>query len=565
MTIGTEIENDVARIENLRVRFSTDQGDFDAVKKACLTIDQGEILALVGESGSGKSVTSKAILQMLPDSSIESGTVLLRSDKHGLQDVQSLNPEQLREIRGKDAAMVFQEPSTALNPVYKIGWQIAEGIRAHTQLFEGRKLTNAEARKRAIEILEKVGIPSPETRVDYYPHQFSGGQKQRIVIAQALALGAKLIIADEPTTALDVTVQAEILTLLKSIREKFNTSILLITHNMGVVADMADRVIVMNQGQIVESADVYDLFANPKDAYTKKLLAAVPKIDSQTRRSNTRKVAIADDAEIVVQAENISVVYPGHGATKAFKAVDDVSFEIRKGEVMGLVGESGSGKSTIGRAIMGLSPFTGQLKVYGKVLSELNNKERRNLRQRIGYVFQDPFGSFNPLLTLGETIAEPMIVAGVGHHSGFWKKNLKEAMPRVEELLEMVQLPKDFASRFPHELSGGQRQRVGLARALALQPEFIIADEPTSALDVSVQKEVLKLFLDLQDELQFSCLFISHDLAVIDMVSDSISVLYHGEILEKGHGEQILTNPQHDYTKKLLASLPVPDPKIQRA
>ena len=565
MTIGTEIENDVARIENLRVRFSTDQGDFDAVKKACLTIDQGEILALVGESGSGKSVTSKAILQMLPDSSIESGTVLLRSDKHGLQDVQSLNPEQLREIRGKDAAMVFQEPSTALNPVYKIGWQIAEGIRAHTQLFEGRKLTNAEARKRAIEILEKVGIPSPETRVDYYPHQFSGGQKQRIVIAQALALGAKLIIADEPTTALDVTVQAEILTLLKSIREEFNTSILLITHNMGVVADMADRVIVMNQGQIVESADVYDLFANPKDAYTKKLLAAVPKIDSHTRRSNTRKVAIADDAEIVVQAENISVVYPGYGATKAFKAVDDVSFEIRKGEVMGLVGESGSGKSTIGRAIMGLSPFTGQLKVYGKVLSELNNKERRNLRQRIGYVFQDPFGSFNPLLTLGEAIAEPMIVAGVGHHSGFGKKNLKEAMPRVEELLEMVQLPKDFASRFPHELSGGQRQRVGLARALALQPEFIIADEPTSALDVSVQKEVLKLFLDLQDELQFSCLFISHDIAVINMVSDSISVLYHGEILEKGHGEQILTNPQHDYTKKLLASLPVPDPKIQRA
>lgn len=307
---------------------------------------------------------------MLPDSSIESGTVLLRSDKHGLQDVQSLNPEQLREIRGKDAAMVFQEPSTALNPVYKIGWQIAEGIRAHTQLFEGRKLTNAEARKRAIEILEKVGIPSPETRVDYYPHQFSGGQKQRIVIAQALALGAKLIIADEPTTALDVTVQAEILTLLKSIREEFNTSILLITHNMGVVADMADRVIVMNQGQIVESADVYDLFANPKDAYTKKLLAAVPKIDSQTRRSNTRKVAITDDAEIVVQAEHISVVYPGHGATKAFKAVDDVSFEIRKGEVMGLVGESGSGKSTIGRAIMGLSPFTGQLKVYGKVLSD---------------------------------------------------------------------------------------------------------------------------------------------------------------------------------------------------
>lgn len=571
MTIGTENKNDVARIENLRVRFSTDNGDFDAVQDTSLTIAEGEILALVGESGSGKSVTSKTLLQMLPDSSIEAGTVLLKTSEKGLADVHALSSSELREIRGTSAAMVFQEPATALNPVYKIGWQIAEGIRAHSQLFEGKKLDKAEARKRAIDILRKVGIPDPETRVDYYPHQFSGGQKQRIVIAQALVLGAKLIIADEPTTALDVTVQAEILELLKSIRDEFNTSILLITHNMGVVADMADRVIVMNQGRIVESADVYELFENPKDAYTKKLLAAVPKIDSLTRRANTRKVPLTVDPaidakpeQVVIEAKNISVIYPGQGANKEFIAVDNVSFEIRKGEVMGLVGESGSGKSTIGRSIMGLSPFEGDLKVYGKVLSKLNSKERRTLRQRIGYVFQDPYGSFNPLLTLGEAIAEPMIVAGPSHISGFGAKNLKTAMPRVEALLEMVKLPKAFANRFPHELSGGQRQRVGIARALALQPEFIIADEPTSALDVSVQAEVLKLFLDLQDQLQFSCLFISHDLAVIDMVSDYISVLYHGQIVEKGTGEQILTNPQNDYTKKLLASLPIPDPKEQR-
>ncbi len=571
MTIGTEKSTDVARIEHLKVRFSTDNGDFDAVEDTSLTINEGEILALVGESGSGKSVTAKTLLQMLPESSIESGTVLLRSSENGLQDVHALSYHELREIRGTTAAMVFQEPSTALNPVYKIGWQIAEGIRAHADLFEGKKLSKAEAKTKAVDILRKVGIPDPEIRVDYYPHQFSGGQKQRIVIAQALVLGSKLIIADEPTTALDVTVQAEILELLKSIRQEFNTSILIITHNMGVVADMADRVIVMNQGKIVESADVFELFDHPQDPYTKKLLAAVPKIDDKTRRASTRKTPLTIDPDldanpddVVIQAENISVVYPGQKGHKEFVAVDHVSFEIRKGEVMGLVGESGSGKSTIGRAIIGLSPFSGDLRVYGKVLSKLNSKERRQLRQRIGYVFQDPFGSFNPLLTLGEAIAEPMIVAGTNHPSGLGVANLKAAIPRIQELLEMVRLPKDFANRFPHELSGGQRQRVGLARALALQPEFIIADEPTSALDVSVQAEILKLFLDLQDELQFSCLFISHDLAVIDMVSDFISVLYHGQIVEKGTGGQILTNPQDEYTKKLLSSLPIPDPRLQR-
>ncbi|MEQ2876910.1 dipeptide ABC transporter ATP-binding protein [Enterococcus asini] len=571
MTLDTKTTQDVAQIDHLQVRFSTDNGDFDAVKDASLSIAPGEILALVGESGSGKSVTSKALLQMLPDSAIEAGTVLLRSGDKGLVDVHQLSANELRKMRGVDAAMVFQEPATALNPVYKVGWQIAEGLRAHPELCDGTKLTKDSARKKAIEILGKVGIPDPEVRVDYYPHQFSGGQKQRIVIAQALVLGAKLIIADEPTTALDVTVQAEILALLKDIRDEFNTAILLITHNMGVVADMADRVIVMNQGRIVESADVYELFKAPKDAYTQKLLAAVPKIAEETRRANTRKMPllVAPDADarpedIVVKAENMSVTYPAHGGSPAFQAVKDVSFEIRKGEVMGLVGESGSGKSTIGRAIMGLSPFSGKLEVYGDVLSEIPTKERRLLRQRIGYVFQDPYGSFNPLLTIGEAVAEPMIVAGPNSPSGFGVKKAKDALPRVAELLEMVHLPQSFATRYPHELSGGQRQRVGLARALALQPDFIIADEPTSALDVSVQAEVLKIFLELQDELQFACLFISHDLAVIDMVSDYITVLYKGQIVEKGTGGQILTAPKEAYTKKLLASLPIPDPVMQR-
>lgn len=571
MSLNTKTAADVAQIDGLKVRFSTDSGDFDAVKDASLSIAPGEILALVGESGSGKSVTSKALLQMLPDSSIEAGTVLLRSGDKGLVDVHQLSSSELRKMRGVDAAMVFQEPATALNAVYKVGWQIVEGLRAHPELSGGVKLTKEAARKKAIEILGKVGIPDPEIRVDYYPHQFSGGQKQRIVIAQALILGAKLIIADEPTTALDVTVQAEILALLKEIRAEFNTAILLITHNMGVVADMADRVIVMNQGKIVESADVYELFAAPKDAYTKKLLAAVPRIEEATRRANTRKktLLVAPDADarpedIVVKAENMSVTYPAQGGSPAFQAVRDVSFEIRKGEVMGLVGESGSGKSTIGRAIMGLSPFAGKLEVYGQVLSDIPTKERRLLRQRIGYVFQDPYGSFNPLLTIGEAVAEPMVVAGANSPSGFGVKKVKDAQPRVAELLEMVHLPKAFATRFPHELSGGQRQRVGLARALALQPDFIIADEPTSALDVSVQAEVLKIFLELQDELQFACLFISHGLAVIDMVSDYITVLYKGQIVEKGTGGQILTAPKEDYTKKLLGSLPVPDPVVQR-
>ncbi|MDR1861550.1 MAG: ABC transporter ATP-binding protein [Candidatus Ancillula sp.] len=554
---------DVVRLDNLRVRFSTDNGDVDAVKNVSLNVREREILAIVGESGSGKSVSTKTILQMLPDYAIEDGAVLLKSSETGkLRDVTSLGYRELREIRGQDASMVFQEPSNALNPVYRVGWQIAEGIRAH--LPKGEKLSKAQAKEKAIEIMRTVGIPDPEVRVNYYPHQFSGGQKQRIVIAQALVLGAKLIIADEPTTALDVTVQAEILELLKSIRDEFGTSILLITHNMGVVADMADRVVVMSEGAVVEENDVFKLFAVAENEYTRALLAAVPRIDAATRRVNTRKNPLTSQNEVIC-VKGLTVEYPAGFGVQSFKAVDNISFSIRKGEVLGLVGESGSGKSTTGRALINLVKSKGDISLFGQDVRKLNKKQMTEVMRKVGYIFQDPASSFNPLQTIGEAIAEPLLIAGKGDPSGFGVSRYEEALPRVERLLGLVHLPAEFCTRFPHELSGGQRQRVGFARALALQPEIIIADEPTSALDVSVQAEVLKLFLELQDRLQFSCLFITHDLAVVDMVSDTIAVMQKGKIVEMGTGEQILTNPGQDYTKQLLKSLPLPDPQLQRA
>jgi peptide/nickel transport system ATP-binding protein len=554
--------SELVDIKDLKVRFPSDDGCIDAVKGVSLEIDEGEIVALVGESGSGKTVTSKSILKMLPESSAVAGEVFVFSERdHSLVDMNSISEHKVRTLRGVSASMVFQEPSTALNPVYKIGWQLVEGLRAHSPL--GEQLSNKDVRKKAIEILTKVGIPDPEIRVDYYPHQFSGGQKQRIVIAQALILGAKLIIADEPTTALDVSVQAEILQILKDIRKEFNTSILLITHNMGVVADMADRVIVMNEGKVVEENDVFTLFESPKEDYTKLLLSAVPKIDTKTRRSTTRTGA-ADENKTLVSVKDLTVEFKTSFNKPSFKAVDGIDFEIKKGEVLGLVGESGSGKSTTAKAVMNLVKSSGTLELYGNDVRSFTKKQTKAIMRKIGYIFQDPYASFNPLQTLGEAIAEPMIVAGSKHESGFGVKNYKDAVPRVSELLELVKLPSSYINRFPYELSGGQRQRIGFARALALEPEIIIADEPTSALDVSVQAEVLKLFLELQERLQFSSLFITHDLAVVDMVSDRIAVMQKGKIVEIGTGEQILTNPQSDYTKNLLQSLPYPDPKIQR-
>jgi peptide/nickel transport system ATP-binding protein len=546
---------DVVDIEDLTVSFATDAGDVAAVQGVTLSVAAGEVLAIVGESGSGKTVTARSILGLLPETATTRGAVLLTSkDGASTADVVTLGRAGLGDVRGRDAAMVFQEPSTALNPVYPVGWQIAEGLRAHG------KYSRKEAREKAIDVMRRVGIPDPEHRVDHYPHQFSGGQKQRIVIAQALVLDPGVIIADEPTTALDVTVQAEILDLLRRCREEFGTAIVLITHNMGVVADLADRVAVMYQGRIVEQADVRTLFSAPQDPYTKQLLSSVPRLGEGRARTQDRadsRTRAWEDGIPVVEARDLRIVYPGRLRKPDFVAVDGVSFAIRPGEVLGLVGESGSGKTTIGRAIAGLAKVTGgSLKVLGTEMNGMREKRFRPVRERIGFVFQDPASSFNPLLSIADAVAEPLVVHGRA-------KDPQDARGRVDELLEAVQLPKAFGDRFPHELSGGQRQRASLARALALDPELLIADEPTSALDVSVQKRVLELFDELQRELGFACLFISHDLAVVDLLADRIAVLYKGELVEEGTGAEVLGNPQHPYTQRLLASLPVPDPEEQ--
>jgi peptide/nickel transport system ATP-binding protein len=544
---------DAVRIDDLTVSFATDAGAVKAVDGVSLHVAPGEVLAIVGESGSGKTVTARTILGLLPETATSSGAVVVSTDK-GDVDVVTLTNRQMREVRGPAVSMVFQEPSTALNPVYKVGWQIAEGLRAHG------KLSKKEGRAQAIDILRRVGIPDPETRVDYYPHQFSGGQKQRIVIAMALVLGPRLIVADEPTTALDVTVQAEILDLLRRCRVEFGSAIVLITHNMGVVADLADRVAVMYNGTLVEEADVSTLFADPKQEYTKKLLAAVPRIGEGTVQARER---LADrpkgwaESEPVVAASGLRIQYPGRIGQKGFVAVDGVSFAIRPGEVLGLVGESGSGKTTIGRAIAGLTKVTGgSLQVLGYEMNGVSERRFRDVRDRIGFVFQDPASSFNPLLTIAQCVAEPYIVHGQA-------SNAADARDRVDELLEAVQLPRAYGDRYPHELSGGQRQRASLARAIALKPPLLIADEPTSALDVSVQQKVLEVFADLQREFGFACLFISHDLAVVDIVADRIAVMHHGRLVEEGTGEQVLSVPEDAYTRRLLASLPVPDPEQQ--
>ncbi|MCT1658330.1 dipeptide ABC transporter ATP-binding protein [Brevibacterium luteolum] len=572
-------------IEDLDITFATDGGDVHAVNDLSLAVAPGEVLAIVGESGSGKTVTAKSILRLLPETATVGGAIVVSG-----ADVVTASREQLRELRGRSASMVFQEPSTALNPVFTVGWQIAEGLRVHNP-----KMNRKELRARVVEAMEKVGIPNASERYDYYPHQFSGGQKQRIVIAMALALGAKLIIADEPTTALDVTVQAEILDLLRDLRDEMDTAIVLITHNMGVVADLADRVAVMYRGDLVETADVQTLFAEPREEYTRSLLAAVPRLTSVSERkaggldaeaargtgAGEAEAAAASgsgaagtdaasesatgaeagrtrpDAAPIVVARNLEIVYPGGIGKPDFTAVDGVSFEIRPGEVFGMVGESGSGKTTIGRAIAGLTKATGgSLTVFGHEMVGFKERKFKPLRKRIGFVFQDPAASFNPHLSIGECVAEPIAV----HQPDMSAHDRRQ---RTRELLEAVQLPEAYAQRYPHELSGGQRQRASLARGIALNPELLIADEPTSALDVSVQARVLELFAELQERFHYAALFISHDLAVVDMLSDRIGVLFHGRLLEEGTGAQVLGSPQHDYTRKLIASLPVPDPVEQ--
>jgi peptide/nickel transport system ATP-binding protein len=534
--------NVILQVKDLGVDFWVEGEWVPAAKNLSYEISAGEVLAIVGESGSGKSASSMALLGLTPQNGRVFGSVKLAGE-----ELVNATSKRLRELRGRGISVIFQEPMTALNPVYTIGFQIMETLRVHFNM------TNEAAKKRALELLAMVDLPDPGKAFDSYPHQLSGGQRQRAMIAQAISCDPKLLIADEPTTALDVTIQAEILDLLRDLHKRLNSAILLITHDMGVVADLADRVLVMKDGVMVEQGSSRQIYKSPEQPYTKLLLAAVPNLGQGPAATAKPK----STADLVLSLKDVNIEYPKRGRVPAFLAAKGVSLEIAKGEVLGLVGESGSGKTTVGRAAVGLLPIkSGSLFVAGKDISRTSRSELRQLRSKLGIVFQDPGSSLNPRWSISQSIAEPLVL------SGAYSKN--QAATRIDELLDQVQLPTGYRNRYPHELSGGQRQRVGIARALALSPEFLVADEPTSALDVSVQARVLELLKDLQNDLGFACLFVSHDLAVVDFLADRIAVMNHGEIVEQGDKNQILRNPQQDYTKRLIAAVPVPDPDQQQ-
>ena len=530
------------QIRDLTVDFTVPGGTARAVSGVDLDLARGEVLALVGESGSGKSTTAMAIPGLLGDSATITGSITLDG-----QELVGASEKAFTAIRGEKVAVVFQEPMTALNPVFTIGWQIAEAIRMH------RKVSKDEARTQAIRLLELVDMPEPDKRIGYYPHQLSGGQRQRAMIAQALACDPELLIADEPTTALDVTVQAEILDLMRDLRSRVDAAILLITHDMGVVADMADRIMVMKDGRVVESGTADKIFHHADDPYTRSLLEAVPHLGSSVAEVEPAAPAPREDTP-AFSLDGAVVEFSGRRSL--FRAVDDVGLAVYPGEVVGLVGESGSGKSTVGKVAVGLVTLAwGTATLGGVDITRIKNRHLRPLRSKVGFIFQDPGSSLDPRWPVGQSIAEPLEL-----HT-----NLSRAQrdKRVAELLDRVRIPASMRNRYPHQLSGGQRQRIGVARALALDPALLIADEPTSALDVSVQVAVLDLLRELQADQGFACLFISHDLAVVEQMADRVVVMRSGKIVESGTTAQVLTAPRELYTKELLAAVPVPDPEQQ--
>jgi peptide/nickel transport system ATP-binding protein len=534
----------VLQVANYSVDFFVEGVWYPAAINMNFEVEAGKVLAIVGESGSGKSTTAMGLMDLLASNARVEGSVKV----NGVEMI-GAKKTLLRRARGRDVAYIFQEPMTALNPVYTIGFQIVETLRTHFDMGP------QDAKTRAIELITMVEIPNPEASFDKYPHQLSGGQRQRAMIAQSLACDPGLLVADEPTTALDVTVQAEILDLIRNLRDRLNSAILLITHDMGVVADLADDILVMKDGNTVEHGTADQIFNRPQHPYTQELLAAVPKLGSVAVRE------LAPDLvglPAVLSLKNVSIEYPKSGRIPAFRAVTDFSLEIFPGEIVGLVGESGSGKTTVGRAAIGLLPAVeGTIAVVGRDITKPTPQELREIRRHTGIVFQDPASSLNPRLPIGESIGEPLFLAGEAKGA--------ELDHRVEDLLDSVELPRGYRNRYPHELSGGQRQRVGIARALALTPDLLIADEPTSALDVSVQARFLDLLQDLQNKLKFACLFISHDLAVVDILSHRIAVMQNGRLVEVGPRDQILKSPREDYTKRLISAVPVPDPAEQRA
>jgi peptide/nickel transport system ATP-binding protein len=561
----------ILQVDGLNVDFWVEGEFYPAAIDMNYRVGRGEVLAIVGESGSGKSTSSMALLGLLPENARVTGSITLQG-----RQLRGVDDATLRTLRGNEIAVIFQEPMTALNPVYTVGFQIVEALRSHD-----RSLAPSEAKDKAVELLRLVEMPDPDQAFHKYPHQLSGGQRQRAMIAQSISCDPLLLIADEPTTALDVTVQAEILDLLRNLHKRLDSAIILITHDMGVVADLADRIMVMKNGEVVESGTVDAIFHAPQHPYTQQLLASVPHLGLgvleevehgpdhvETDTSSVPVIAAvrerASQAEPVAEArtpvlsfQDVAIDYPKRGRIPAFRAAEHIDLEIYPGEIMGLVGESGSGKTTLGRAAIGLLPIAdGTLTTVGVDISHASQKDLFAIRRRTGIVFQDPASSLNPRMPIGQSIGEPLLLSGEAKGDALDR--------RVETLLDQVELPASYRNRFPHELSGGQRQRVGIARALALAPELLIADEPTSALDVSVQARFLDLLQELQSRLQFACLFISHDLAVVDILAHRISVMHHGKLVETGTRDQILRGAKDPYTQRLIAAVPVPDPDEQR-
>ena len=563
------LDQPIASIRGLRVEFETKDGPVVGVEDVSFDINPGETVCVVGESGSGKSVSSLSLMRLVEfgGGTIAGGQLLFDRDGKP-QDLAKGDAALMRQIRGNEIGMIFQEPMTALNPVFTVGRQLTEGLRLH------KGLDKAAAEARAIELLKEVRIPEAERRMKQYPHELSGGMRQRVVIAMAMACEPRLLIADEPTTALDVTIQAEILALMDRLKRETGTAVMFITHDMAVVAQMADRVVVMYRGNKVEEGPVTEIFANPQHDYTKALLAAVPRLGEMRGKpypepmkllgqEQTEIPPIAGTNEVLLNVENLVTRFPVKGGllrrtVSNVHAVEDVSFKVFKGQTLSLVGESGCGKSTCGRSILRLvEPLSGKVEFEGQDILGLSSDAMHKQRQDMQMIFQDPFASLNPQMVLQDQVAEPMKNYGLASGS--------EVMDRVANLFDRVQLPRSFMRRYPHEMSGGQRQRIAIARALALNPKLIVADEAVSALDVSVQAQVLNLMMELQSDLGLSFLFISHDMAVVERVSHQVGVMYLGRLVEIGPRERVFENPAHAYTQALMQAVPIADPTQRKS